>query len=74
MQISLKMVGVAGAVALAAAHAVPVLAQSRLSIDDALRLALENQPALSAYTREANAAQQAAVAARQLPDPKLDNR
>jgi len=39
-----------------------------LAIDEALDLALENQPALDAYGRTARASEEAAVAARQLPD------
>jgi outer membrane protein TolC len=47
------------------------LAQGTLTLDDALRISLERQPALDAYARTAQAANQAAVAARQLPDPHL---
>ena len=47
------------------------LAQGTLTLDDALRISLEHQPALDAYARTAQAANEAAVAARQLPDPRL---
>ena len=47
------------------------LAQGTLTLDDALRISLERQPALDAYARTAQAAREAAVAARQLPDPRL---
>jgi cobalt-zinc-cadmium efflux system outer membrane protein len=46
-------------------------AQETLTLDEALRISLERQPALEAYTRAARAAEEAAVAARQLPDPRL---
>lgn len=46
-------------------------AQTRLTLDDALRISLEQQPALDAYSRTAQASNEAAVAARQLPDPRV---
>jgi len=46
-------------------------AQTTLTLDEALRLSLERQPALEAYTRTAQASSEAAVAARQLPDPRV---
>ena len=49
----------------------PVLAQATLSLDDALRISLERQPALEAYSHSAQASNEAAVAARQLPDPRV---
>jgi outer membrane protein TolC len=47
------------------------LAQGTLTLDDALRISLERQPALEAYTRTARASHEAAAAARQLPDLRL---
>ena len=49
----------------------PAFAQEAITLDEALRISLERQPALEAYTRTARAAEEAAVAARQLPDPRL---
>lgn len=63
-----------GAAAMAAiAMVLPWMAtaQGRLTLDDALRISLERQPALDAYSRTAQASNEAAVAARQLPDPRL---
>lgn len=48
-----------------AAHAQP------LSFDDALELALRESPSLSVNTAQLDAAQQVAIAAGELPDPKL---
>src|SRR3546814_10658169 len=59
------------ALALAVAQPQPALAQAALSLDEALALSIEQQPALSAFTRTARAAEEAAVAARQLHDPQL---
>ena len=42
-----------------------------LTLQDALGLASNGQPAVEAYTREAEASEEAAVAARSLPDPKV---
>jgi outer membrane protein TolC len=42
-----------------------------LKLDDALALALGDQPAIAAYEREAAASEQAAIAARSLPDPQV---
>lgn len=66
-----------GSVAVALAFAVvqpqPIFAQAQanLSLDEALALSVERQPALNAFARTARAAEEAAVAARQLPDPQL---
>lgn len=49
----------------------PALGQDALTLDDALRVSLERQPALEAYTRTAQAFEEAAVAAEQLPDPRI---
>ena len=61
----------AGALAFGVAPATPALGQAALSLDEAVRLSFEQQPALSAYAHAAEAAEQAAVAARQRPDPRL---
>jgi len=42
-----------------------------LTIQDALALASGDQPMVAAYTRDAQASEEAAVAARSLPDPQL---
>lgn len=42
-----------------------------LTLQDALALASGDQPMVAAYTRDARASEQAAVAARSLPDPQL---
>lgn len=42
-----------------------------LTLDEAARLALENQPNLDAYTKASDAARDAAVAESKLPDPQL---
>ena len=57
--------------ALALALPYAAAAQDMLTLDDALRLSLERQPGLNAYSRAAQAANEAAVAARQLPDPRV---
>lgn len=62
---------VAGLTAIALVLPTPAFAQGTLTLDDALRLSLERQPALEAYTRTAQASTEAATAARQLPDPRL---
>lgn len=62
---------VAGLAAIALVLPSPASAQATLTLDDALRISLERQPALEAYTRTAQASSEAAVAARQLPDPRL---
>ena len=57
--------------------AVPAIAQQQtpitavLALQDALALAGTDQPRIEAYEREAQASDQAAVAARSLPDPQL---
>lgn len=62
---------IAGLAAAALVLPSPAFAQATLTLDDALRISLERQPALEAYTRTAQASSEAAVAARQLPDPRL---
>ena len=62
---------VAGLTAIALVLPTPAFAQGTLTLDDALRLSLERQPALEAYTRTAQASTEAATAARQRPDPRL---
>ena len=64
---------VAVALAFAVAQPQPIFAQAQanLSLDEALALSIERQPALNAFARTARAAEEAAVAARQLPDPQL---
>ncbi|WP_188053898.1 TolC family protein [Sphingosinithalassobacter sp. CS137] len=61
------------ALAFAVAQPQPIFAQAqaKLSLDEALALSVERQPALNAFARTARAAEEAAVAARQLPDPQL---
>ena len=49
----------------------PAFAQETLTLEDALRMSLERQPALEAWSRTAQASNEAAAAARQLPDPRL---
>lgn len=49
----------------------PVAAQDTLGIDEAIALSLGDQPTVEAYGREAEASEEAAVAARTLPDPQL---
>lgn len=46
-------------------------AGSMLSLEEAIETALGDQPTISAFGREAEASEQAAVAARSLPDPQL---
>ena len=62
---------VAASTALALLASAPGHAQTSLTLDEALRLSLERQPALTAFSRTAQAFEEAAVAARQLPDPQL---
>lgn len=62
---------IAGLVAIALILPSPAFAQETLTLDDALRISLERQPALDAYSRTAQASNEAAIAARQLPDPRL---
>ena len=57
--------------ALALALPYPAAAQGTLSLDEALELSLERQPALTAYSRTAQAFEEAAVAAEQLPDLRI---
>lgn len=61
------------AILMALAMTLPAAAQAPdpLTLDEALALSLDGQPALTAYDRTATAVQEAAVAARQLPDPRL---
>lgn len=49
----------------------PVRAGSTLGLEEAVRIARGDQPTISAFGREAEASEQAAVAARALPDPQL---
>lgn len=49
----------------------PVRTGPLLSLDEAMALARGDQPAVAAYEREAFASEQAAVAARSLPDPQV---
>lgn len=62
---------VATALAIAIAQPQPAVAQNTLTLEEALTLSVEQQPALSAFARTASASREAAVAARQLPDPQL---
>jgi outer membrane protein TolC len=50
----------------------PAVGAEPLSLDEAVTLALENQPLLLARAAEARAAREAAVAESQLPDPRLE--
>lgn len=50
---------------------VPQPAGPRLTLDEALAVARGDQPSVAAYQREAIASEQAAIAARSLPDPQL---
>ena len=49
----------------------PAAAQTMLHLDEAIALSVGDQPTIEAYGREAEASEQAAVAARSLPDPQL---
>ena len=49
----------------------PVRAGPELGLDEALALARGDQPGVAAFEREAAASEQAAVAARSLPDPEV---
>jgi len=51
--------------------AMPARAEPALTIDQAARLAVENQPLLDGLAARSRAASDAAIAARQLPDPQL---
>ena len=51
--------------------AMPAWAEPELTLDDVGRLALEQQPNLDAYTKASAAANEAAIAEGQLPDPQL---
>jgi outer membrane protein TolC len=64
------------AAACALALAFPAVAQKQpagplLNLEDALNLARSDQPRIEAYEQDAQASEQAAVAARSLPDPQL---
>jgi outer membrane protein TolC len=48
-----------------------VRAEPVLSLDEAIRLATQNQPLLQSYDQASAASREAAVAASQLPDPRL---
>jgi cobalt-zinc-cadmium efflux system outer membrane protein len=58
----------AGALLLAA---LPLRAEPQLSLDEAMRLAIEQQPLLQSLDEATRASRESAVAAGQLPDPKL---
>ncbi|MFS8086655.1 MAG: hypothetical protein ACMG6H_13565, partial [Acidobacteriota bacterium] len=49
----------------------PAQAATLLGLDEAMALARGDQPAVAAYERDAFASEQAAVAARSLPDPQV---
>ncbi len=55
-----------------AVQAEPAAALATLSLADAAELAVQKQPQLESYAAEAKAARERAVAAGQLPDPKLN--
>lgn len=57
--------------ALALTMPLAVAAQDALTLERALELSLDRQPALTAYSRTAQAFEEAAVAAGQLPDPRV---
>lgn len=59
------------AVALAASLPAPAHGQPVLSLNEAVALSRRDQPAADANRREADAAEQAALAARTLPDPQV---
>ena len=59
------------AAAFAASIPLPAHGQSTLSMNEALAVALGDQPATEAFRRDAEASEQAAAAARTLPDPQL---
>ena len=63
--------GVTLCVALAVATSAFAQTPGALSLDEALRLSLERQPALTAFDRTARSFEEAAIAARQLPDIEL---
>ncbi|BCM24391.1 TolC family protein [Methyloradius palustris] len=48
-----------------------VRAEPVLSLDEAIRLATQNQPLLQSYDQASAASREAAIAASQLPDPRL---
>lgn len=49
----------------------PLLAHAQLTMEQAMRLALDRQPLLQSFDQAASAAREAAVAEAQLPDPRL---
>ena len=51
----------------------PVIAHAEpeLSLDEAVRLAMQSQPLLQSYDEASRASQEAAIASSQLPDPRL---
>ncbi|HSH83256.1 MAG TPA: TolC family protein [Herpetosiphonaceae bacterium] len=74
----LLMAGMPSVAAAQAQHSGPteheataVATGSTLSLEDAVSLALGNQPAIEAFRRDAEASEEAAVAAGTLPDPEL---
>ena len=56
---------------MSAQTAAPVRAEPILSLDEAIARARGDQPAIAAFEREAVASEEAAVAARSLPDPQI---
>ena len=58
-------------IAIAATWPSPALASAPLTLNEALGLALGDQPTVAAYERDAVASEEAAVAARTLPDPQI---
>lgn len=70
MKITMRRVS-AAAVALATLVALPAQAQNNLTLQEAMRLSVDRQPALTAFNRTVEAAQEAAIAAGQQPDLKL---
>jgi len=69
----LKLIAAAAAFALAspARAQQPPAAEPGLGLQDALALVSADQPRIEAYERDAEASEQAAAAARSLPDPQL---
>jgi outer membrane protein, heavy metal efflux system len=65
-----RAVALAG-VLIAAGLPAPALSQDALSLNEAVALAIGDQPAVEASRREADAADQAAIVAQTLPDPQL---
>jgi cobalt-zinc-cadmium efflux system outer membrane protein len=70
MRLSLKC-SIAILAAIAALLPSPAQAQAALALNEALGLALGDQPTVAAFERDAVASEEAAVAARTLPDPQI---